>query len=244
MYLHINAWREILARTMEGFAEEDNVSPDWLVNPATRRRLKLDKYYRDAKLAVRFIGLTAKGQGRQSDWEIQETEQRDQTRAELCRQHGVELLLIDPDEEAVKQLDSLIRILSRASRTLAQGDQPSLHKLRWMPVLSHAREIAAELRSLLAKNPTQMINNLAEAWRDRETGLSADAHIAPPPLASPASPFVCVVGQRVRHQRFGDGVITALTPSEQDTHVSILFDGAEERTFLSSLVYDKLSVID
>jgi hypothetical protein len=215
-----------------------------LVNPATRRRLKLDKYYRDAGLAVRFIGLTAKGQGRQSDWEIQETEQRDQTRAELCRQHGVQLLLIDLDEEAVKQLDSLIRLLSRASRTLAQGDQASRYKLRWMPVLSHARETAAELRSLLAKNPTQMINNLAEAWRDRESGFSADAHTAPPPLASPASPFVCVVGQRVRHQRFGDGVITALTPSEQDTRVSILFDGAEERTFLSSLVYDKLSVID
>jgi hypothetical protein len=244
MYLHINAWREILARTMEGFAEEDNVSPDWLVNPATRRRLKLDKYYRDARLAVRFIGLTAKGQGRQSDWEIQETEQRDQTRAELCRQHGVQLLLIDPEEEGVKQIDTLIRMLSRTSRTLAQSDQPALYKLKWMPALSSARETAAELRSLMAKNPTQMMNNLADAWRDREAGLCAGAKTSSPPPPVQAHPFVYAVGQRVRHERFGDGVITAFTPSEQDTRVSILFDGGEERTFLSSLVYNKLSVIN
>jgi hypothetical protein len=43
MYTEMNAWREILARTFDGFFEQDNVSPEWLINPATKRRLKLDQ---------------------------------------------------------------------------------------------------------------------------------------------------------------------------------------------------------
>ena len=89
-YFAISAWREILARIFTGFDEQDNVSPAWLVNPATNRRLKLDILYPQVGIAVRFVGLTAKGQGRQSDWEALEVEQRDQTRSELCRQNGVQ----------------------------------------------------------------------------------------------------------------------------------------------------------
>ena len=33
MYLAISAWRELLARVFTGFSEQDNVSPEWLVNP-------------------------------------------------------------------------------------------------------------------------------------------------------------------------------------------------------------------
>ena len=69
-YFAMNAWREILARIFEDLPNQDNVSPDWLINPATKRRLKLDKYYPDIGIAFRFVGLTAKGQGRQSDWEV------------------------------------------------------------------------------------------------------------------------------------------------------------------------------
>ena len=36
IFLALNAWREILARVFEGFAAQTNVSPEWLVNPATR----------------------------------------------------------------------------------------------------------------------------------------------------------------------------------------------------------------
>ena len=60
--LAMNAWREILARIFDGFKAQDNVSPEWLINPATRRRLKLDRLYPDAGVAIRFAGLTAKGQ--------------------------------------------------------------------------------------------------------------------------------------------------------------------------------------
>ena len=124
-----------MARVFNGFTEQDNVSPAWLVNPTTRRRLKLDKYYPEAGIAVRIVGLTAKGQGRQSDLEVADAEQRDQTRADLCRQNGVQLFLLDPEEDVLKSLDHFLRVLARASRLLAQSEQPAKHKSEWMPRL-------------------------------------------------------------------------------------------------------------
>src|SRR3954469_13383430 len=80
IHVTINGWREMLARILKGFTAQENVSRDWLVNPATKRRPKIDLFSPEANLAFRFIGLTAKGQGRQSEWEVMEEEQRDQTR--------------------------------------------------------------------------------------------------------------------------------------------------------------------
>ncbi|MFN8445688.1 MAG: hypothetical protein U0175_33160 [Caldilineaceae bacterium] len=244
-FLAMNAWREIFARIFDDLHYQDNVTPDWLVNPATKRRLKLDKYYPDVAVAFRFVGLTAKGQGRQSDWEVLETEQRDQTREELCRQNGVELVLIDPDDDAVKQVDTLLRILSRASRLMALSQRPASEKEKLMPKLSDARNRATEVRARLAKNPEQMIANLAEAWRDREAGFSVNL-TAPVVQATPTKPKKLpklAVEQRVRHEKFGDGVITGLTGEGDDRRVSILFDASQERTFLLSIVADKLSVL-
>lgn len=245
IYLAISAWREILARTFAGFAEQDNVSPDWLVNPATRRKLKLDKYYPDAGIAIRFIGLTAKGQGRQSDWEVLETEQRDQTRAELCRENGVQLVTVDPNEDLVKQIDGLLSALARASRTLALSKQPDASKARWMPALAAARSRAEQLRATVAKNPEQMTANLAEGWRDREAGVALELNTAPATASRPAAKSVNLKltnGQRVRHLKFGDGVITRIDGSGEEATVTILFDAAEERTFLANLLSDKLEV--
>jgi hypothetical protein len=240
---NIIAWREILARIFAGFTEQENVSPDWLVNPATRRRLKLDKYYLEAGVAVRFVGLTAKGQGRMSDWEVLETEQRDQTRVELCRLHGVQLALIDPEEEPTKQLDGLLRVLARASRTLAQSDQPTAHKQRWMPALNRARTTATDLHARIARNPEQMMGTLAEGWRDREAGLANHPPALGPTPRQRAGAVTYAVGQRVRHDRFGDGVVTALQVEGNDRTLTILFDGEQERTFLISLVQEKLTVL-
>ena len=247
LYLAISAWREILARIFAGFAEQDNVSPDWLVNPATRRKLKLDKYYPDAAVAVRFIGLTAKGQGRQSDWEVMETEQRDQTRAELCRQNGVQLATVDPNEDLVKQLDGLLSILARSSRTLAQSSRPDAYKMKWMPALAAARDRAETLRSAIVRNPEQMIANLADGWREREAGVALELS-TPPASAKPANGGAAVhlvlsPGQRVRHLRFGEGVITRIEGSGETATVAILFDAAEERTFMAGLLYDKLEAV-
>lgn len=247
MYLVMNAWRELLARIFDGFSEQDNVSPDWLVNPATKRRLKLDKYYPDAGVAIRFIGLTAKGQGRQSDWEVLETEQRDQTRSELCRANGVQLVTIDPNDDPLKQLDNLLNILARASRLLAQSEHAASHKQQWMPTLGAARERGTKLRTLLSKNPDQMMATWAESWRDRESGLLS-APVPPPqstkkPTAKTAKTPAYQAGQRVRHERYGDGVITNIVANNGDTTISILFDAAQERSFLAAIVQDKLTLL-
>lgn len=246
MHTELNAWNEILARTFAKFQAQDNVSPAWLINPTTRRRLKLDRYYPEAGIAVRFVGLLAKGQGRQSDWEVQETEQRDQTRAELCRQHGVQLLLLDATEDPLKQMDHLLRILAGASRILAQSDRSLAQKQQWMPELSNAREAAAQLRNLIAKNPEQMLTNLAASWRDRETQLSEPVLPAGQPTRV-ATPAVLnmhyTTGARVRHDRFGEGVVTNCTTPSAEATISILFDGAQERTFLLALVHDKLTLV-
>lgn len=245
--LAMNAWREILARIFDGFKAQDNVSPEWLINPATRRRLKLDRYYPEAGVAIRFAGLTAKGQ-RPSDWDVLEAEQRDQTRAELCRINGVQLAVINPAEDPLKQMDGLLRVLSRASRVLAQGARSDREKKRWMPELSDARLRASELRTLISRNPTQMMANLGESWRDRETQITVGAgngseRTATPVKVSIGSAGGFSMGQRVRHSYFGDGVITDVTDTNDDKQISVLFDAAEERTFLLSLVADKLEAI-
>ena len=53
----INGWREVLARIFDGFETEYGVTPEWLVNPDTNRRLKLDCLFPDVGVAVRFVGL-------------------------------------------------------------------------------------------------------------------------------------------------------------------------------------------
>ena len=249
-YIALSAWREILARVFAGFAEQDNVSPEWLVNPATRRRLKLDKYYPDAGIAVRFIGLTAKGQGRQSDWEALETEQRDQTRAEICRLHGVQLVTVDPAEDLVKQVDGLLSTLSRVSRTLAASKRTDKEKAQWMPALAAARDRAEKLRAVIVKDPEQMAANLANGWRDREAGTALELNT--PPRSNGAASgknggksatLVLSPGQRVRHIKFGDGVILSIDGSGDQAQVRILFDAAAERAFQADLLYDKLEIL-
>lgn len=247
-YTIMNAWREILARTFAGFAHQENVSPPWLVNPATSRRLKLDHYYPDAGIAVRFIGLTAKGQGRQSDWEAMEDEQRDQTRAELCRLNNVQLCLVDPADDVVQQLDNLLLTLTRASRLLAQGKRSAADKQQWMPQLSEARSRVTELRGRVRKEPEQTLATLADSWRDREAGLVGQPS---PPVAAPKSlppkgarRPAFRVGQRVAHVRFGQGVITAIAGQGDEETLSVLFDGDAPRQLLTQLVLDKLEVLD
>ena len=50
-------------------------------------------------------------------------------------------------------------------------------------------------------------------------------------------------GQRIVHTHFGDGVITEVNGEGVDKRIKILFDGDEERTFLASLLADKLEAV-
>lgn len=239
--LNIMAWREILARTMQGFAVEIDASPPWLVNPATRRRLKLDLLYPQAGLAVRFVGLTAKGQPKQSDWEQLEDQQRDLTREELCRQHGVELFLVDPDYAyPSEQVQRLRLILGRLERGLAQNDRPAREQKALAPLLAGARGRLDDLARRI-KGP-ESLALYAELGRDRETAALVAASRPPAAAArpGPAQARPLVAGNRVVHNRFGAGVVETTTPTDGDVQITITFDTGEQRTFLASLIAGKV----
>jgi hypothetical protein len=89
-----------------------------------------------------------------------------------------------------------------------------------------------------------MIANLAESWRDRESGLATELQNAAqkePSASKKSRKLKLEENACVTHERFGEGVITQLSGKGEDATVTILFDGEQERTFLLSLVQDKLS---
>jgi hypothetical protein len=242
-YYAINAWREIFARIFQSMECQYGITPEWLINPSTKRALKLDLFYPELGIAARFEGLTVKGIGRQSDEEKEYQGLRDDTRADICRAHGVELVRIDAKgEEPVPQLDALITAINRAGRLIEGSDRSPAEKARLLKAVGVARAQAGDLRSALTRNEEQMLANLSDAWRDREASLAANA--APLPVPPPPRNVKIAEGQRVRHERFGDGVVTSLVAADgNDKKISILFDAQQERTFLLSLVHDKLQTL-
>lgn len=235
--INILGWREILARVMDGFQVQEDVSPAWLVNPATNRPLKLNQLYPEVGLAIRFVGLTAKGQPRQSDDEAQTEAQRDEIRAELCSQNNTELLLIDPDyPHPPEQFQRLRSTLSRLSRTLAQSDRPETDKLTFMPRLADARARLDDI-SRRVRSPEDLAL-FADLWRDREADVFAATRQAAPRADGPAPTFE--PGQVVQHERFGKGAVIAVNGAGSDAQVTVHFADDTQRTFLAGLVADKL----
>jgi hypothetical protein len=238
--LQLMGWNEILARTFEGFRTEKNASPEWLVNPATKRRLKLDYLYPDIGLAVRFVGMKARGQRRKSDWEALEERSRDEIRKELCRLNGVELILIDPnDPHPDRQLTRLQMALGGAARRIAQGKR-SQAQARLMKQLDEAHRRLEAIRRRV-KGPEDLAL-YAEAWRDREARLVAELSQPAPRPTRRIPPERLKPGQRVKHTHFGVGVIRAIEPGADDTYVTIDFPQHGQRKFALSLLAGKLLV--
>lgn len=243
-YLHLMGWNEILARVFDGFQVQRDLSPDWLVNPGTRRRLKLDLVYPEIGLAVRFVGLQVKGAGRKSEWEELEDASRDEVRKELCRMHGIDLFLLSPDEPfPAEQFKTLGILLGNVSRRLAQGGRFQ-GKAATMEALSRARSRLDELRRRVNR-PDDLVP-FAESWRDREARMMAEAQ-KPQPKPNGASKAVAAaknlqVGQQVQHEKFGPGSVTGVEPKDGDVYLTINFVESGERKFLASLVGEKLMV--
>jgi hypothetical protein len=234
----VNGWREVLARIFEGFDAELNLSPEWLINPETNRRLKLDYLYRDVNLAIRFVGLEGSGpKRRKSDQEVVAEQEREDAREAVCREHGVVLVSIDPDDEPRNALRRLESGLARSAAQLAQnGKVPHARKQALMPLLSQARRRAGEFTTKLTV--PEKLGIYAEMWYDRQANLAAQApatgrRSGPPPAFRQ--------GMEVYHQRFGAGEITAIRPEGNDMNISVRFRDGSERMFLASLVADKLA---
>ncbi len=231
----VNGWREVLARIFTGLDANLGVIPEWLVNPDTGRRLKLDYLYPEVGVAVRFVGLEGTARKRRkSDEEVADDGAREDARAAVCREHGVILISIDPDGEPREALRGLEMGLARAAAQLALSPAPQDYKQKYMPLLGQARRVAGEFTARLTT--PQKLNMYAEMWWERQAALSAEAPAVRP--AAPARKYK--VGMEVEHVRFGPGRVTALTPDRGDTRVTVLFVEAGERIFAASLVGDKL----
>jgi hypothetical protein len=240
-FLPLMGWNEILARVFEGFVVEKNASPEWLINPATKRRLKLDYLYPEIGVAVRFTGMKAKGQRRKSDWEALEDQSRDEIRRELCRLNGVDLVLITPhDPFPHEQLRRLQMSLGASSRRLAKAKRFK-GKAALMEQLNRARKRLDEIRRHVKK--PEDLTPYAEAWRDREANTIADLRksAAQKPKRT-INPNRLKVGQKVKHSHFGVGTVTAITKGEDDNYVTINFVTKGERKFALSLLAGKLMV--
>ena len=223
-----NSWREIFARIFEDVETQFNVSPKWLVNPATNRRLKLDMLYPDIGVAIRLEGLQGKQRRRRPSLE-EEAQQRARAdaRVRISEEHNIALILVDvatgKPGTVFQQIDAA---LSRAGQRVENDEL--LRKIK------SARTTAATLSYKI--KDIRGLKLYADLWEDRRYRLTEPAQ-----AVTPISPIISyVAGMEVEHTIFGPGVVVSSTPSNGDTLVTVDFVTAGQKTLAASLVGDKL----
>ncbi len=103
-YLPIN-WRK-----------QNNLRPNWLYNPKTGRRLELDRFYPDQKLAIEFDGIQHRRyiEGIHKDFQAAvDAQARDMTKIEQCKSRGIRLFKIDIFDLAQSRFEPFIKSLMR-----------------------------------------------------------------------------------------------------------------------------------
>jgi hypothetical protein len=223
-----NAWREIFTRIFEGENTQFNVTPEWLVNPATQRRLKLDLLYPDLGIAIRFEGLQGKQRRQRLSLE-EETQQRvrDEARAEVCQAHGIQLVEVHLTSD---RPDVIFRQLDEALSRAGQRARDEKQQRRLKAVRVAANTLARKIGSAAG------LSLYADLWGDRQYKSPQPAQEAPPKTLS----VIYKEGMEVEHTVFGPGVVLATAPSNGDTLVTVDFITAGKKTLAASLVGDKL----
>lgn len=227
VWLITNAWREILARIFEDEETELNVNPDWLINPATNRKLKLDMLYPEIGVAVRFEGLQGKQRRRRLGLEEEaQMQARQHARLDVSDTHGIQLIMIqvavDEPQTVFTQIDT------RLSRAGQQAVDPAASE--------KAKRLRTKAASLARKIHT--FNDLklyADLWQDRQYQTSE-----PTPASPGRSLPSYAAGMAVEHTSFGPGVVIETIPSNGDMLVTVDFVTAGLKTLMASLVADKL----
>jgi hypothetical protein len=228
IWIKANAWREIFARIFENLETKVNVSPEWLVNPATNRHLKLDMLYPEIGVAVRFEGLEGKQRRQRPSLEEEEQQRiRDQARVAMCRAHGIHLILVDVTGDDPKDVfQEVDMMLSRAGQRV--------QKETLARKVSEMRMDAAALARRISQ--TSHLKLYAELWEDRQ--YQPTQRVEPVPPASNNIKFS--EGMEVEHTMFGPGTVLAVTPSDDDTFLTVDFVMAGQKTLAASLVAGKL----
>jgi hypothetical protein len=238
MWIGPNAWREVLLRIFAGFEVLENVTPEWLINPETNRRLKLDFFYPEVGIAIRFQGLQSRQQRqRPTEKEVRQQETRDAARAAICEDHGVSLVTIEAiDADPRNTLGRLRTALARAAHYLKRAGKAGGKQRALAGKIARA-QAQLELIARQARRPEDMAV-YAELWEDRLYAVPEPSR--PQATTTAAPPTIYAVGMAVRHTVFGEGRVLALEPDGVDTFVTVGFADGAERKFAASLVRDKL----
>jgi hypothetical protein len=225
-----NAWREILARIFENIKTDHNVSPEWLLNPATRRRLKLDMLYPNIGVAVRMEGLSGRHGRQRLSLEEEEQEQiRRQARAEICRAHHIELIVVHLGDEPKEVFRAIDLALSRAGQHAKDADASRQ--------ISLARATATSLSHRIRSESD--LGLYAELWQDRQYQIVEPANTSSILTEIPAYE----AGMEVEHTIFGPGMILTVIPSGDDVLLTVDFVTAGQKTLAASLVAGKLTPV-
>jgi hypothetical protein len=235
-WINTNAWREILMRVFDGFTAQYDVTPDWLVNPETNRRLKLDVLYPEIGIAIRFHGL--QGRDRRQRPSLEEEQQqkvRDAARADLCADHGISLVSIDVVAGEPKAImRELAMALSNTNRRLAKSDLPSSRKGVLIEQVSQARSRLDDIARRVRRREDLKLYN--ELWQDRQYTVMLD----PEPNSSNGKTQNYTPGMAVRHTAYGDGVVQDVRLDGEDNLITVRFSDGTNKIFAASLVTDKL----
>lgn len=225
-----NAWLEILEQILGEFPAVDNATPDWLVDPETDRRLKVDKLYPELGVAIRFKGMSHPVDLDELDQ--MEEAARSEVRARLCRQAGIALVEIDTDSDAPgKALDDMRTALSAAARRIAQRQVSQEAKRSLLPRIAWAKTTCQRIQN--AVSLPQGLLSFAQAWEDRQFGQDDGAvQISYQP------------GMAVRHSEHGKGLVLRIVPQERegDTEIVVQFEDGSMHTFSSSKASRALSI--
>jgi hypothetical protein len=226
----MNGWRELFARIFEEFDTQFNVVPEWLVNPATNRRLKLDMLYPNLGVAVRFEGAQGKQRRRLSLEEEEQQRVRFNARMEVCWQHGIQLIIVDPvygkPAQVFQQVDTA---LSRVAAAQPNVSQETAQKIR------HSRSKAADFSRKIS-SPEQL-GLYADLWSDRQYQIPTSDEgdtLSEPPVVTFAT------GMEVEHTHFGPGRVISMKSVDDDTFITVDFVTDGVKTLAVSLVAGKL----
>ena len=239
---NVNAWREILAQIFVGLEATYNITPDWLINPETNRKLKLDLLYAEIGVAIRFSGLRGTQQkGRQSLDELAQQRNRDQARLDLCEAHNVSLADLNIAKSEPDEVFKILELaLSRATRrlekmtTLSETERTARRETL-MNIRGRALRLSRKIRS------ERDLNLYYDLWRDRQyreaEATPQPAKVEPPPSLSE--------GVVLEHAHFGVGIVQALITgkSDDDTLVTIHFESGEEKQFMAGLLGGKVTIL-
>jgi hypothetical protein len=124
--------------------------------------------------------------------------------------------------------------LSDASRRTAKNDRLGAEKGTVMERISRARSRLDEIARRLRR--PEDLKLYGDLWQDRQYAELAQSE----PVAGNGRIRSYKPGMAVHHVAFGDGVVQAVQPDGQDKRVTVRFADGIEKTFIASLVSDKL----